>query len=296
MPSQIKNKMKREEVYHKLKSLKNKEKLKRRLLRKKLEKECEDPSLLPEKEKPKTQETKREHDETIVDPADEEVLQDEEQDEFADYFSGKPPKIIVTTSKRPSKNVYLFSEELSDVLPNAELRRRENFDIDEIMKVAIENDYTDIIVVNEDKKEPNALLLIHLPYGPTAFFRLKSIRSGKSIKGHGRSTGHYPELILNNFNTRLGHTIGRMFASIFPQMPDFKGRQAVTLHNQRDFIFFRRHRYIFDSDKKVSLQEIGPRFTLKLKWLQKGLFNPKSGEYEWYHKPDLDTSRVRFFL
>lgn len=71
-------------------------------------------------------------------------------------------------------------------------------------------------------------------------------------------------------------------------MPQFQGRQVVTLHNQRDFLFFRRHRlvsptdtlefsindqfrYAFRSTEKVALQEIGPRFTLKMKSLRKGI-------------------------
>ena len=34
----------------------------------------------------------------------------------------------------------------------------------------------------------------------------------------------------------------------------------------------------------MSLQELGPRFTLKLQWLQKGTFDTKLGDYEWHHK------------
>jgi ribosome production factor 1 len=79
------------------------------------------------------------------------------------------------------------------------------------------------------------------------------------------------ELILNNFTTLLGHSVGRLFGALFPPQPQFRGRQVVTLHNQRDFLFFRRHRYQFDSLTKASLQEIGPRFTLKLRWMRKGL-------------------------
>ena len=62
-----------------------------------------------------------------------------------------------------------------------------------------------------------------------------------------------------------------MFQTCFPPLPEFQGRQVVTLHNQRDFLFFRRHRYAFRSTEKVALQEIGPRFTLKLRWLKKGI-------------------------
>ena len=58
-------------------------------------------------------------------------------------------------------------------------------------------------------------------------------------------TSHWPELILKNFRTRLGRKVGRMFAAMFPQKPQYEGRQVVTLHNQRDYIFFRQHRYIF---------------------------------------------------
>jgi ribosome production factor 1 len=52
---------------------------------------------------------------------------------------------------------------------------------------------------------------------------------------------------------------------------------------------------MFKNAKRVNLQELGPRFTLKLKWLQKGTFDRK-GEYEWLFKPEMETSRRRFFL
>jgi len=80
------------------------------------------------------------------------------------------------------------------------------------------------------------------------------------------------------------------------EMSSGSGRQVVTFHNQRDFIFFRRHRYVFKDGKRVNLQELGPQFCLKLQWLQKGTFDVKFGDFEWQHKPELDTSRRRFFL
>jgi hypothetical protein len=36
------------------------------------------------------------------------------------------------------------------------------------------------------------------------------------------------------------------------------------------------HRYAFRSTEKVALQEIGPRFTLKLQWLKKGIPTTRS--------------------
>lgn len=56
--------------------------------------------------------------------------------------------------------------------------------------------------------------------------------------------------------------VGRFLTSLFPQKAEFQGRSCVTWACQRDFIFFRYHRYIFKSGKRVGLQELGPRFTV----------------------------------
>jgi hypothetical protein len=66
-----------------------------------------------------------------------------------------------------------------------------------------------------------------LPEGPTCLYRLTSLVLSKKIRNHGRATSHYPELILNNFSTLMGHRVGRMFASVFPQKPEFQGRRVV---------------------------------------------------------------------
>ncbi len=143
----------------------------------------------------------------------------------------------------------------------------------------------------------DGLTLIHLPDGPTAYFKLSSVVLHRDVPDHAQMSSHKPEVILNNFNTRLGHRVGRMLAALFHQDPNFKGRRACTFHNQRDFIFFRQHRYMFDAQtKQPKIQEIGPQFTLKLRWLQHGTFDTKHGEYEWMHKPEHDTSRRKFHL
>lgn len=141
------------------------------------------------------------------------------------------------------------------------------------------------------------MLVSRLPEGPTAFFKVSNVKLTASIKERGRRTNHQPELILNNFSTRLGHRVGRFLGSLFEHQPEFEGHQVVTFHNQRDFIFVRHHRYTFENEKKARLQEIGPRFTMKLRWLQQGTFDTKFGEYEWVHKQhQLDTSRRKFHL
>jgi len=102
---------------------------------------------------------------------------------------------------------------------------------------------------------------------------------------------------------------------MFPPAPQFEGRQVVTLHNQRDYVFVRRHRYVFRDkraseksvtdattgkavqgveDVKAGLQELGPRFTLKLRRVDKGV-QRVSGQ-EWVWKAGMEKVRTRFNL
>ncbi|PWN33873.1 Brix-domain-containing protein [Meira miltonrushii] len=235
---------------------------------------------------------------------EEEEEMDEEEDEDDPHA---PPALLITTSlpsnstsphlssanarSHPAERTREFVDELLNIFPGAEYRPRakaKGVGLGKIAGWARTRGYNGMIVVGEDKKEPFSLTIIGLPEGPTAFFRLTNIAMRTEIEGHGRSTGHTPELILNNFTTSLGHQIGTLLQSLFPRIPQLEGRQVVTAHNQRDYIFFRRHRYMFKHEEKANLQEIGPRFTLKLRSLKDGL--PKGagvwdGEIHFDGKP-----------
>ncbi|KAI0028344.1 Brix-domain-containing protein [Vararia minispora EC-137] len=379
-PPEIKNKFKREEVARKKKRAKGQAKLQRRLEIAK--READDPAVKKNrlaKNIPRTLDNTREYDPSFLtadpslpqpeasgceqSPSSKDALSaqptvesaaDLASDPFADYFvtndPNTPPKVLITTSRKATRVTYEFCDELVGVFPGAEFYKRpkgREFETGRIAGWAAKRGYSNLIVVNEDTKKPNAITVVHLPNGPTAYFKLTSIELTQHIFGHARATPHYPELVLNNFVTRLGHTVGRMFQTFFPPLPEFQGRQVVTLHNQRDFLFFRRHRYAFRSDEKVALQEIGPRFTLKLRSLRTGIpavhcfgespqtlefddfhdkeaqarpedsslgkvgtdakedlqgqFSvpkapPKTQEYEWIWKPELQLSKRTFFL
>ncbi|WWC98462.1 hypothetical protein V866_005353 [Kwoniella sp. B9012] len=205
---------------------------------------------------------------------EEEEQEEEQQQEILPDQPMPPPKILITTSASPCKLTYNFCDDLKNVFPGGEFFKRprgRGYEIGRVARWAGKRGYGALIVVNEDHKAPNAITLINLPAGPTAYFKLSSVIPSAQIYGHARPSPHSPELILNNFTTLLGHSVGRLFGSLFPPQPQFRGRQVVTLHNQRDFLFFRRHRYMFTSPTSAKLQEIGPRFTLKLRWLRKGL-------------------------
>ncbi|CAD5164118.1 unnamed protein product [Musa acuminata subsp. malaccensis] len=275
-------------------------------------------SVPPEKKVPRTIENTREVDETVCRPDDEELFAGNDADEFSQVLKQEvTPKILITTNRFNSTRGPAFIQELLSVIPNAHYHKRGTYELKKIVEYAKNKDFTSVVVVHSNRREPDALLIINLPDGPTAHFKLsKFIIQTRYSMNHGNPTDHKPELVLNNFTTRLGHRVGRMIQSLFPQDPNFRGRRVVTFHNQRDFIFFRHHRYIFEAKEKkdesmakaaksknitqekviVRLQECGPRFTLKLRNLQHGTFDSNGGEYEWVHKPEMDTSRRRFFL
>lgn len=226
-----------------------------------------------------------------------------ELDEFSEYFNkAYEPKVLITYSDNPHSKTRGFGKELAMIIPNSTALTRHRSSVKKICESSAREGYTDVIIINENRKKINGLLLIHLPGGgSTAHFKVSNVKLTTDIKRKiSNFTSHRPEVILTNFSTRLGITIGRMLGSIFHYDPQFRGRRAATFHNQRDYIFFRHHRYEFDkTGKRAKLLELGPRFTLKLQSLQQGIFDSKTGDYEWMitnKRHQMEGSRRRFYL
>jgi ribosome production factor 1 len=233
------------------------------------------------------------------------------------------PKILLTTSLNSTLHAEahllctLFPN--SVYIPRSAHRYGHKFSVREIAKFATNRSYTAVVVLKEDAKRPTGLSIVHLPAGPTLHFSIANWVEGAKLPGHGNPTNHHPELILNNFRTPLGLLTARLFLTLFPPQPELRGRQVVTLHNQRDYIFVRRHRYVFrdkrateksvvgpDGEKvagveeiRAGLQELGPRFTLKLRRVDKGIGRAGSvGEdgLQWEWKAHMEKKRTRFNL
>lgn len=131
------------------------------------------PHLLqaPPKQMPKTLEDKREADETIVKLADEEVMRDIEEDEFASYYKqGVVPKIMITTSECPStvrihlflcahalQHMKKFITDLEELIPNSTYFKRKRILIRNFIQHGKDNEFTDLIIVTEKSKRPGQL-------------------------------------------------------------------------------------------------------------------------------------------
>ncbi|KXJ97518.1 RNA processing factor 1 [Microdochium bolleyi] len=233
------------------------------------------------------------------------------------------PKILVTTNLNSTLHddahllCTLFPN--SQYIPRSAHKYAHKYSVREISKFASNRGFTAMVVLREDQKKPIGLDIIHLPAGPTLQMSINTWIPGKKLPGHGNPTNHYPELLLNNFRTPLGVLTAKSFQNLWPHAPEFQGRQVVTLHNQRDYIFLRRHRYVFRDKRateksvvgadgkelkgveeiRAGLQELGPRATLKLRRIYKGIGRAGSeGEdaVQWEWKAKMEKVRTRFNL
>ncbi|CAN8096358.1 unnamed protein product [Discula destructiva] len=246
---------------------------------------------------------------------------------FPSLFNDEPPrvpKVLITTSI--NSTLHKEAGILMSLFPNSEYIRRSahryghKYSVREICKFATNRDYTTVLVLNEDQKKPNRLTVVHLPSGPTLTYSVNNWVEGSKLPGHGNAQDEfYPELLLNNFKSSLGLLSAKSFQTLFPPQPDIEARQVVTLHNQRDYIFLRRHRYVFREKRateksvqsaegtelkgvegiRAGLQELGPRCTLKLRRVDKGIGRAGSeGEdpLSWEWQAGMEKVRTRFNL
>ncbi len=215
-PSDIKNKQKRQEIVLKKRMADAREAKLAHLKKIKVREE------LGEKAAPKgttkTIESMRIKDETVITEIDEDIQGEHNIDEFSKYFDKElSPRILMTTNRRPKGKIFDFLKEIKNVFPNTEYYERKNFQIKNVIEWAKPRGFTDLMLWYEKNGKPHSLILSHLPKGPTATFRVSSVMLRENIPNHGAVPSEvHPELILNNFDTMLGHRLGRMLASLMP--------------------------------------------------------------------------------
>ncbi|KAG8262918.1 hypothetical protein J6590_043905 [Homalodisca vitripennis] len=114
---------------------------------------------------PRTIENTREPDATILDPKVEENEErieemniDIQNDEFQSYFQNDyEPKVLITYSDNPLSKTRAFGVELGRVIPNSLTRYRQRCSIKKIIKDASAKNFTDIVIINENQKQPSIL-------------------------------------------------------------------------------------------------------------------------------------------
>lgn len=88
--------------------------------------------------------------------------------------------------------------------------------VGELVGACRSSDFTDMIVVQETRGEPDGLIVCHLPLGPTAFFTLSNCVLRHDIADRGTVSEVYPHLVLDKFTTSLGQRVADVLKYLFP--------------------------------------------------------------------------------
>ena len=216
-------------------------------------------------------------------------------DEYADAGLIEP-RVCVTTSRDPSSRLKQFVKEVKLLIPNSTRINRGNNRVDELMESCRQSEFSDVVIVQETRGEPDGLVVCHLPLGPTAFFSLHNAVLRHDLNPPAAPMSEaYPHLILNNFNSQLGQRVGNILKCLFP-VPRPDSKRIVTFSNDNDFISFRHHMYSKPAHDQVQLHEVGPRFEMRLYQVRLGTLEQKEAENEYVLRPYQNTAVKRQVL
>lgn len=283
--SKIKNKIKRNELVQKQLQIKSKIKSENKKNR--------DEDYV--KQTPITTDDKRKIAKDFISSANELLEKEESFDVFSDFIKNKKEtKILLTTSKCPSRKAFDLLKDIKYLIPNCYFYPRKKFSFQEVVKNATEKGFTHVVVVACRLKVPKKIRVYYLPNGPYIVYKIIEFKTSFELFHRATDDFTNPELIIKGFNTALGRRVGRSLASLFPGKPEYRYRNVVTFLNKRDFIFLRNHRYEFkEYGEKVNLQEIGPRMSLQLEKISNGLLRE---ELEWQYQADMYVNRSNGYL
>jgi len=224
-----------------------------------------------------------------------EQVTNHEDDEYR-WAGVQDPKIVITTSRDPSSRLKQFAKEIKLIFPNSQRINRGNYEMKKLLEACRANDVTDFIIVSESRGVPIGLTISHLPFGPTAYFQLLNVVMRHDIPEIGKMSEAYPHLIFHNFKTKLGKRVVSILKYLFP-VPKEDSKRVITFYNYEDYICFRHHVYKKEEDKSLSLEEVGPRFELKLYKIKLGTLDLENiAEIEWVLRPYMNTAKKRKFF
>lgn len=228
-------------------------------------------------------------DEIDQDDAKTEVVKTHVDDEYGDA-GWSDPRVCVTTSRSPSSRLKQFAKEMKLLVPNSTRINRGSHRVDELVEVCKTSDFTDLVVVQETRGEPDGLIICHLPLGPTAYFTLNGAVLRHDLEGGAAPMSEaYPHIIMNQFQSELGKRVGNILKCLFP-IPKADTRRVVTFSNNDDHISFRHHVYSKEGKDKVTLYEVGPRFEMRLYQIKLGTLEMKDAENEYVLRPYMNTA------
>lgn len=229
-----------------------------------------------------------------VDQEADELTTSYQDDEYL-WAGVEDPKVVVTTSRDPSSKLKVFAKELKLLIPNSQRINRGNYELKQLVESCKSNSMTDLVIAHETRGNPDALIICHFPFGPTAYFQLSNVVMRHDMGDHGTMSEAYPHLIFNNMDSKLGQRIANIIKHLFP-VPKADSKRIMTFSNNEDFISFRHHNYRKEGPR-IELVDIGPRFEMTPYDIKLGTIDvADSSNSEWSLRPYMNTAKKRKYL
>ncbi|RZC39793.1 Brix domain containing protein, partial [Asbolus verrucosus] len=111
---------------------------------------------------PHTIESLKIKNETTVDVEKNELIcNDFNNNEFSEYYKQTyESKVLITYVDNSNRKTRIFGRELTRIIPNFVSLYRNKSSNKKIVRSAIKKEFTDILITNENKKEPDELLTL----------------------------------------------------------------------------------------------------------------------------------------
>lgn len=194
------------------------------------------------------------------------------------------PRIFITTSRDPSNKLTQFAKELRLIFPNSERFNRGQHGVGELIDACRASECTDLIVVHETRGEPDAMIVSHMPYGPTACFGLVNVVTRHDVEESAHAPQALPHLIFDKFDSKLGERVKAILKFLFP-VPKPDSTRVITFANRDDYISFRHHSFQLQPPELPLLKEIGPRFEMRLYQVKLGTVEQTHADVEFNLRP-----------
>ncbi|AEA38797.1 ribosome production factor 1 (nucleomorph) [Cryptomonas paramecium] len=172
--------------------------------------------------------------------------------------------IGITTSIKPSTKILQLAYEFLNVVPNSHFFKRKQMGLARVLSFFIKKKIDNVLIFTEKRKNFFQVWHVNISRKAIIKFKIEHAIFKKKLK-FTRFFACRPELIFYNFEKKIGNLSSLFFCDLFENRPDFTKRQVIFFCLSRNRILFRHYRYLFSSSgKDVKLQEIGPRFVLKI--------------------------------
>lgn len=189
------------------------------------------------------------------------------------------PKILVTTSKKPSSKLLQFSKHIALIF-NGLFFLRGSTTKDELSENLHKNYFTTLILIYENKGMPSSMTISSFPFGDTFKFSISNFNLNRTV-----NLSKFCHLVTNNINENLKNLFSKM-------LPANKGsKRILMLANYNDSIAFRH--YLINKGKRVELKN-DLSCDIRLYEIRKGTFE-QEGEIVWIYKPFINSQKSNLY-